>query len=724
MRNKKGFTLVELVIVIAVIAILAGVMIGTFASVVKKAQKSAEQQEMAAARTEQVANDVLEKLNNKDWLGWEDFETNLAKALAEHTSTIENSIKSSTNYTAALRGVLDEYVKKAAESNTSLTEAQVKYIIESALSKNGTGVTEAQVKAIINNAVTGTSTLTKAQVQSIVDTAAANNLKAADVKTIVENAVKGYTLTDEEIAALVKANTLSEDDITRILEATVPVTKKVKASDADKLSTIAENLNSGSTIEFTGTWSTATVKVVANKTLYFRGSNVGTLTIDAPNATIGVYNNVATLDVVAAAPNSVHVYGEIETVKVQEGRVVVEAAASVKKVDVTPAASKSVKLEVATAATVTEIAVDNKEGASVEVTSTGKVEKITISKNTAAPVSIQTTAATKTEIPEQIKKFVLVNEKGQELDTTNTTNGEISTSGTYYLTKNVTTAITVKADVTVVLDLNGYNISVTDAHAITNNGTLTIKGTGTVDALSDAKAALYNAYGATAVLDGGTYTRSNENGTENVSGDNSYYAIENKGTLTVNDGVTVHAKGTFSSLIQSGWKTPLYHKNANVNGGRAVLTINGGKFIGGKNTVKNDYYGTATINNGTFGGPEGSDGRGTVLNWGLLTINGGKFDKGAAGTVITVGDYDSGDEGENGETGDKSSGNNDEYQGQIVINGGIFTGDIVKHEKANGEKCKVTINAGTFTYDLTSVDFIEVAKTSTYDKTTGVVKVK
>ena len=50
MRNKKGFTLVELVIVIAVIAILAGVMIGTFASVVKKAKKSAEQQEMAAAK--------------------------------------------------------------------------------------------------------------------------------------------------------------------------------------------------------------------------------------------------------------------------------------------------------------------------------------------------------------------------------------------------------------------------------------------------------------------------------------------------------------------------------------------------------------------------------------------------------------------------------------------------------------------------------------------------
>ena len=42
MKNtkKKGFTLVELVIVIAVIAILAGVMIGTFSNVVKSANIS------------------------------------------------------------------------------------------------------------------------------------------------------------------------------------------------------------------------------------------------------------------------------------------------------------------------------------------------------------------------------------------------------------------------------------------------------------------------------------------------------------------------------------------------------------------------------------------------------------------------------------------------------------------------------------------------------------
>jgi len=41
-KNNKGFTLVELVIVIAVIAILAGVLIGIFASVINRANQSNE----------------------------------------------------------------------------------------------------------------------------------------------------------------------------------------------------------------------------------------------------------------------------------------------------------------------------------------------------------------------------------------------------------------------------------------------------------------------------------------------------------------------------------------------------------------------------------------------------------------------------------------------------------------------------------------------------------
>lgn len=49
--NKKGFTIVELVIVIAVIAILAAVLIPTFNSVITKANESAALQEAKAAET-------------------------------------------------------------------------------------------------------------------------------------------------------------------------------------------------------------------------------------------------------------------------------------------------------------------------------------------------------------------------------------------------------------------------------------------------------------------------------------------------------------------------------------------------------------------------------------------------------------------------------------------------------------------------------------------------
>ena len=56
--NNKGFTIVELVIVIAVIAILAAVMIPTFSNIVTKAQMSALQQKAAAGFKEAYALDL------------------------------------------------------------------------------------------------------------------------------------------------------------------------------------------------------------------------------------------------------------------------------------------------------------------------------------------------------------------------------------------------------------------------------------------------------------------------------------------------------------------------------------------------------------------------------------------------------------------------------------------------------------------------------------------
>lgn len=65
--NRKGFTIVELVIVIAVIAILAGVMIPTFTGIVEKANESAALQEARATQSALLYHfdtpDMLNDLN-------------------------------------------------------------------------------------------------------------------------------------------------------------------------------------------------------------------------------------------------------------------------------------------------------------------------------------------------------------------------------------------------------------------------------------------------------------------------------------------------------------------------------------------------------------------------------------------------------------------------------------------------------------------------------------
>ncbi len=66
-NNKKGFTIVELVIVIAVIAILAGVLIPTFAGIVAKANNSSIQQETRAALTVILAEEDGQMDSNADY---------------------------------------------------------------------------------------------------------------------------------------------------------------------------------------------------------------------------------------------------------------------------------------------------------------------------------------------------------------------------------------------------------------------------------------------------------------------------------------------------------------------------------------------------------------------------------------------------------------------------------------------------------------------------------
>ena len=63
-NNKKGFTIVELVIVIAVIAILSGVLVGVFTNVVASSKRSAAMQEMQGEWTHYLAEKATNAAGN------------------------------------------------------------------------------------------------------------------------------------------------------------------------------------------------------------------------------------------------------------------------------------------------------------------------------------------------------------------------------------------------------------------------------------------------------------------------------------------------------------------------------------------------------------------------------------------------------------------------------------------------------------------------------------
>ena len=95
------------------------------------------------------------------------------------------------------------------------------------------------------------------------------------------------------------------------------------------------------------------------------------------------------------------------------------------------------------------------------------------------------------------------------------------------LTSDVTESVTIPAGKSIQLNLNDHKITNTAGnHTITNNGTLTIAGNGTVDNVSHGRAALYNEKDATAIVESGAFTRSQEAGNSpSSSGGNSWYVV-------------------------------------------------------------------------------------------------------------------------------------------------------------------------------------------------------
>lgn len=240
----------------------------------------------------------------------------------------------------------------------------------------------------------------------------------------------------------------------------------------------------------------------------------------------------------------------------------------------------------------------------------------------------------------------------------------VAKGGDITLGADIEASIEIPAGVTVTLDLNGNKLTnEAGNHTITNEGTLTIKGDGTVDNVSHARGALVNK--GTATINGGTFTRSQEKGTAEGANGNSWYVIDNQGTLTVTGGTVKNTSG-FSSLVR------------NLNG---TLNVNGGNFSNEFIALKNDDNGIMKITAGTIESKEQA-----VQNWHNLDVTGGTFN----GDVITW-----------------SYGNS---QGTTTIGeSAVIDGNVVavQYDRNTAAQSTVSINGGTIKGTIEKGEYVE-----------------
>jgi len=255
-------------------------------------------------------------------------------------------------------------------------------------------------------------------------------------------------------------------------------------------------------------------------------------------------------------------------------------------------------------------------------------------------------------------------------------------NGAYVMSGDTTATIKVLNGKNATLDLNGKTLTnKTGEHTIIveNGATLTITGNGIVDNVSHGKGAIVNSGEVT--LNGGTFKRSAEKDTysSNGNGGNSWYTIANYGTMEINTGVTVENAGGYSSMIRNGGDV-----TADCN-----LTIEGGNFAGGINTVKNDSFGVLTINGGNFS----NTAQYVIMNWNKAEITAGTFRTlETASAVLFTSAYDSDANtvgnltisgGEFKHASDTQEMIVDHYdetnKGNAVVTGGKFDADISKY---------------------------------------------
>ncbi|MGN0783089.1 MAG: prepilin-type N-terminal cleavage/methylation domain-containing protein [Christensenellales bacterium] len=333
------------------------------------------------------------------------------------------------------------------------------------------------------------------------------------------------------------------------------------------------------------------VTLKTDNTECFIFTDGGNIVINAPQATITHVGNADTVTVDKVSGNSYHVQGTVNELILRSGRVVVEGD-SVVDVIVIPEDADDYSIFVESADEKT-----NQGEIGQVIVNVATQEVVVKDKNSGIVVGVYYPTLPLGDTDKDVV-FVYKNE-------------DIKGGGVYKLMNDIEGSLTVSADETVVIDLNGKNFKATGT--IVNNGTATIKN--------------------------GTITRVTDYGDEQ-------YCVENRGNLTLSD-LTVVADSDNSpdaALIFNG----------NANETTSALTVNGGTYSTyGRYTVQNES-GNTIINGGEFKcnySSSSTDKGAVIFNNALLTVNDGKFfaetknsyviysKNGSVSTVLNGGEY-------------------------------------------------------------------------------------
>ena len=361
-------------------------------------------------------------------------------------------------------------------------------------------------------------------------------------------------------------------------------------TNQDELDKALTAMESGDSVYLAGdesNWTTANISFNENKSVSVYGSRVGTLTVNAPNASIDYYiEYTEMIDSAVVAADSLHIYGEVGSAQVNGGRIVFESESIVAKLAAVPAKNTHVEVEFAQNTAVTE-------SVTVNTSASGSSTNLSIAENVTVPsLSVEGSGKVAIDNNGVIKDSTV--DEGSSVTANSKVTDEASLRGAlalggevtlesnialnvpYYDTTSLVPILTIVKNTN--LNLNGKKIYLslapntqllhTPAILCVDGATVEING----DGIIDAEAGDNDSYGINII----------NNGSLTVNSGTIYGAITaiqvQKGTLVIKDGFFDFAKTANASAPAESKKYIINAIDANWKNGSAKITIYGGTF--------------------------------------------------------------------------------------------------------------------------------------------------